>query len=156
MQIGVLGGGSWATAIVKILLNNSDHLNWWMRNQNSVDYINKFHHNPSYLQSVDLETEKLTVSTDLEEIVHDPFNLTVFPNPFSQNLNIELDLLNSESISIQLFDVNGHLVNTFFENKLLAQGKHHLKWNQQRVSPGVYFLRLNNGYKVDYKKVIRM
>ncbi len=80
MQIGVLGGGSWATAIVKILLNNADHLNWWMRNQNSVDYINKFHHNPRYLQSVDLDTDKLTVSTNLEEII-EKSDLLIFAVP---------------------------------------------------------------------------
>lgn len=80
MQIGVLGGGSWATAIIKILLNSNDRLNWWMRNQNSVDYINKFHHNPRYLQSVDLDMDKLHVSTDLEEIIESS-ELLIFAIP---------------------------------------------------------------------------
>ena len=39
---GVLGGGSWGTALVKILSENCEKINWYVRNQENVDYINKF------------------------------------------------------------------------------------------------------------------
>ena len=52
MNVSVIGGGSWATAIVKILTENNDYVGWWMRNQESVDYIKRYHHNPNYLSSV--------------------------------------------------------------------------------------------------------
>ncbi len=68
-KVAVIGGGSWATAIVKIVSNNVDSIHWWMRNQDTVDYINKYHHNPSYLSSVELIMEKLKVSTDIKEII---------------------------------------------------------------------------------------
>lgn len=69
MKIAVIGGGSWATAIVKILTENSDYVGWWMRNEESVRHIKRFHHNPRYLSSVQLTTDNIDVSTDLNHIV---------------------------------------------------------------------------------------
>jgi glycerol-3-phosphate dehydrogenase (NAD(P)+) len=68
-KIGVLGGGSWATAIVKILTENLEQVNWWMRDQQSVDYIKKLHHNPRYIQSIQFDSKKINVDTDLQKIV---------------------------------------------------------------------------------------
>lgn len=68
-EVSVLGGGSWATAIVKMLLNNTNKVHWWMRNRDAVDHINKFHHNPNYLSSVEFPDNKLKVSNDLKAIV---------------------------------------------------------------------------------------
>lgn len=68
-KIAVIGGGSWATALVKILCNNLDTVNWWMRSSEAVEHILKFKHNPKYLQSVEFDLNKINVSTDLEEIV---------------------------------------------------------------------------------------
>ncbi|MBP6091792.1 MAG: NAD(P)H-dependent glycerol-3-phosphate dehydrogenase [Crocinitomicaceae bacterium] len=64
-KIAVIGGGSWATALVKILCNNVPQVNWWMRNQSAVDHILNFRHNPNYLQSVEFDLDKIKVSTDL-------------------------------------------------------------------------------------------
>ena len=61
-KVAVLGGGSWATAIVKMLSNNSSKIYWWMRDEEQVKYINKYHHNPKYLQSVAFEPEILHVT----------------------------------------------------------------------------------------------
>lgn len=68
-RIAVIGGGSWATALVKILCNNVDTLNWYMRNEVAVDHISKYRHNPHYLQSVEFDLNKLNVSTDLVEMI---------------------------------------------------------------------------------------
>jgi glycerol-3-phosphate dehydrogenase (NAD(P)+) len=67
--VGVIGGGSWATALVKILCNNKDKVNWYMRNQGAVDHIHAYKHNPTYLQSVEFDLSKINVSTDLEGII---------------------------------------------------------------------------------------
>lgn len=71
LKIGIIGGGSWATAIVKMLCNNVTALNWWVRNKETADFINKFHHNPNYLSSVDIETDKVFISSDLKKIITD-------------------------------------------------------------------------------------
>jgi glycerol-3-phosphate dehydrogenase (NAD(P)+) len=68
-SVAVIGGGSWASAIVKMLTNNLDRVNWWMRNEKSVDHLKKYHHNPKYLQSVEYNMDKINVSTDLKEII---------------------------------------------------------------------------------------
>lgn len=70
-KIAVIGGGSWATALVKILGNNLDNVKWWMRSEDAVNHISKFKHNPKYLQSVEFDTSKLTISTNLVEIITD-------------------------------------------------------------------------------------
>ena len=68
-KIAVIGGGSWATALVKILCNNVTSLNWYMRNEGAVEHILKYKHNPNYLQSVAFDLSKLNVSTDLLEMI---------------------------------------------------------------------------------------
>ncbi|HVA98925.1 MAG TPA: NAD(P)H-dependent glycerol-3-phosphate dehydrogenase, partial [Bacteroidia bacterium] len=69
-KIAVIGGGSWATAIVKILANNlSDKIIWWIRNPETIDFINKYKHNPNYLSSVEFETENLILESNLHKVV---------------------------------------------------------------------------------------
>jgi glycerol-3-phosphate dehydrogenase (NAD(P)+) len=69
-KVAVVGGGSWATALVKILCNNLSTVSWWMRNEEAVAHILEFRHNPNYLQSVEFDLNKIHVSTNLEEIIH--------------------------------------------------------------------------------------
>lgn len=68
-KIAVIGGGSWATAIVKMISNHSSEVHWWIRNTDTVEYIQKFHHNPNYLSSVHLQNDKLRLSSDLKSVV---------------------------------------------------------------------------------------
>lgn len=68
-KIAVIGGGSWATALVKILSNNLNSVNWWMRNESAVRHILKYQRNPNYLQSVEFDLDKINISTDLVEII---------------------------------------------------------------------------------------
>jgi glycerol-3-phosphate dehydrogenase (NAD(P)+) len=68
-RIGVIGGGSWATALTKVLSEKNDHVNWWMRNQEAVEHIRKYHHNPNYLRAVEFDVSKLHLSSDLNEVV---------------------------------------------------------------------------------------
>jgi glycerol-3-phosphate dehydrogenase (NAD(P)+) len=79
-KIAVIGGGSWATAIVKILSNNVRSVNWYMRNEGAVGHILKYRHNPNYLQSVEFDLNKINVSTDLIEII-DPADIVIIATP---------------------------------------------------------------------------
>jgi len=79
-KIAVIGGGSWATALVKILCNNLNSVNWWMRSETAVAHIIKYKHNPNYLQSVEFNLTKINVSTDLEEIIR-PADIVIIAAP---------------------------------------------------------------------------
>lgn len=68
-KIAVIGGGSWATALIKILCNNVSNISWYMRNEVAVEHILKFKHNPNYLQSVAFDLNKINVSTNLVETI---------------------------------------------------------------------------------------
>jgi glycerol-3-phosphate dehydrogenase (NAD(P)+) len=70
-KIAVIGGGSWPTAIVKMLCNKPDKVNWWLRSQESIDFILKYNHNPNYLSSVQFDINKLNPSSDLGKIVQE-------------------------------------------------------------------------------------
>ncbi len=68
-RVAVIGGGSWATAIVKILGDNLEHIHWWVREEEIVEGITKFGHNPLYLSSVYLDSSNIIISTDIRKIV---------------------------------------------------------------------------------------
>ena len=67
--IAVIGGGSWATAIVKMLSENRSNIWWWMRNSNTIEHIQQFGHNPNYISAAKLDSEKLHISDNLKEVV---------------------------------------------------------------------------------------
>ena len=69
-MIGIIGSGSWATALAKIVTDNNHHVNWWVRNEKIVNHLNLRHHNPKYLSSVYFNTSLLTLSDDIHEIVN--------------------------------------------------------------------------------------
>lgn len=67
--ISIIGGGSWATALVKIASNNVDTIHWWVRNTETADFINKYQHNPHYLSDVAIDLHKVKVSSSLAHVV---------------------------------------------------------------------------------------
>jgi len=71
MKFSIIGGGSWATALAKMLTDNGLHIGWWLRNQSVIDQIKKRRHNPHYLSSVLFNTAQLRMSTSVEEVVAD-------------------------------------------------------------------------------------
>lgn len=70
-RVAVVGGGSWATAIVKILCDAKHEVRWWMRDENAIENIRKYHHNLNYLRSAELHINPDHVSSDLNKIIDD-------------------------------------------------------------------------------------
>ncbi|WP_235972762.1 NAD(P)H-dependent glycerol-3-phosphate dehydrogenase [Pedobacter ghigonis] len=70
-KIAMIGGGSWATAIVKMLADNlsEKEIFWWMRNETAIEHIKKFKHNPHYLSSVELKLSQENISSDISSII---------------------------------------------------------------------------------------
>ncbi len=80
LKIAVLGGGSWATAIVKMLTENQDKVIWYMRNEDALEYIKANKHNPNYLTSVEFQLKQLVLTNDMDEAVS-MANLLIFAIP---------------------------------------------------------------------------
>jgi glycerol-3-phosphate dehydrogenase (NAD(P)+) len=79
-EIAVIGGGSWATALVKLFCNHEKKVGWWHRSEDAVSHLKNFQHNPRYLQSVQFDINQLFISTDLERIVN-PAKIVVIATP---------------------------------------------------------------------------
>jgi glycerol-3-phosphate dehydrogenase (NAD(P)+) len=82
-RIAVVGGGSWATAIVKMLCNNAPRINWWLRNPETATYIKAHKHNPNYLSAVEFDLEKLNLETNLKKVfVESDYIILAVPSAF--------------------------------------------------------------------------
>tara|TARA_B100000886_G_scaffold339942_1_gene307062 strand:+ start:3930 stop:4925 length:996 start_codon:yes stop_codon:yes gene_type:complete len=68
-NIAVIGGGSWATAIVKMLSENQESVSWWMRNEDNIKHIKQYGNNPNYISAAELFTDKLTIDSDIDAII---------------------------------------------------------------------------------------
>ena len=69
-KIAVIGGGSWATALVKILCENNTTVGWYVRNEFIYNHLVQGRHNPKYLSSVEFDMSKLDLQTDINKIIH--------------------------------------------------------------------------------------
>ena len=70
MKTGILGSGSWGTALAKILTDNGHHIYLWNRNPSFLEAFAKQGHNPTYLSSVHFDKNKLTLTSDAEELIN--------------------------------------------------------------------------------------
>jgi glycerol-3-phosphate dehydrogenase (NAD(P)+) len=70
-KIAIIGGGSWATALVKILSENDVRINWWLKNKKDVDHIIEFGKNPSYLSDVTINNKKVKPTTNVLKALED-------------------------------------------------------------------------------------
>lgn len=68
-DIAVIGGGSWGTALVKLLLENKEEVHWWVRQESTLEHIREFQRNPNYLSYLELDTRRIRLSTDLQRVV---------------------------------------------------------------------------------------
>jgi glycerol-3-phosphate dehydrogenase (NAD(P)+) len=69
MNFGILGSGSWGTAIAKILTDNGNSIHWWNRSEEAIKYIHTRHHNPQYLSAAHFDISKLKLTTDPAEVI---------------------------------------------------------------------------------------
>jgi glycerol-3-phosphate dehydrogenase (NAD(P)+) len=69
MRFAVLGGGSWATALVKMLCENLPEVIWYMRSPEAIEHIGREGHNPNYLSSVEFDVSKLRLTSDINEAI---------------------------------------------------------------------------------------
>lgn len=68
-RVGIVGSGSFGTAITKLLCENLENVNWWVRSEYVKGFILNEERNPNYLSSVEFKTEKLSITNDINELV---------------------------------------------------------------------------------------
>lgn len=90
-KFAVIGGGSWATAIAKMLCVNLPEIAWYMRNEEAIEHLKAHHHNPNYLSSVEFKTSQLRLTSDINEaITYADYIIFAIPSAF---LSAELSKL---------------------------------------------------------------
>lgn len=82
-KIAIMGGGSWATAIAKIILAQAESINWYMRRDDRIEDFKRLGHNPAYLTSVRFNVKNINFSSDINKVVRESDTLIfVTPSPY--------------------------------------------------------------------------
>ena len=79
--------------------------------------------------------------------------MPAFPNPFNPNTTIQYNVKNSESISLQVIDISGRVVETLLDD-IIEPGNHEITWNARNQSSGIYFVKLTSGERSQTQKLI--
>ena len=91
MQFGVLGSGSWATALSKILTDNGNTINWWIRNNDTIKHFQSRRHNPHYLSAAYFDVQQLHFNADIQYVIEkSDVILIAVPSAYIENALQEL------------------------------------------------------------------
>ena len=121
-NIGVIGGGSWATAIIKMLCENVNSVNWWMRNEDAINHVETYGHNPNYISDAELKKSKLFLSSDINTIVKESDYLVLaIPAVFLKSTLKNLDVSIKDKVIISaikgIVPENNTIVGEFIHNQ---------------------------------------
>jgi glycerol-3-phosphate dehydrogenase (NAD(P)+) len=122
LKISVIGGGSWATAIVKMLTENLSEVGWYMRSVYAIEHIKRHGHNPNYLSQASFDNNQLLLFNDINEAVnYANFLIFAVPSAFLQTeLNKLKTSLNSKFVFSAIKGIvpeTGLIVGEHFQNK---------------------------------------
>lgn len=121
-RIAVIGGGSWATALAKLLLNNCDRLVWYMHRQDRIDDFIRYRHNPVYLSDVSFDTARISFTAEINAACEQADTLVLaVPSPYVKGTadNISIDISCKQIVSAVkgiVPDVNS-IVTDYFMSK---------------------------------------
>jgi glycerol-3-phosphate dehydrogenase (NAD(P)+) len=134
-KFAVIGGGSWATAIAKMLCVNQPEICWYMRNQSAIDHIRTEKHNPNYLSSVEFDNSKLKLTNDINEAVkYADYLIFAIPSAF---LNTELEKLTESLKDKVIFSaIKGIVPETFLIVGEHFHNKYDISYNNIGVITG--------------------
>jgi len=94
-RVAVMGGGSWATALAKLLLRNRETILWYMRRDDRIEEFVRLGHNPVYLTDVQFDVRRIEFSSDINYVASQADTLMlVMPSPYFKShlekLNIDI------------------------------------------------------------------
>lgn len=91
-NIGIVGNGSWGTALAKILTDNNNTIHWWIRNTEAMNHLKNRHHNPQYLTSVRFLPEHLKPTDNLKELLEQCDTIIIaVPSAYAQSVIESVD-----------------------------------------------------------------
>ncbi|MFN8247715.1 MAG: NAD(P)H-dependent glycerol-3-phosphate dehydrogenase [Ferruginibacter sp.] len=92
MNFGILGSGSWGTALAKILTDNGNTIHWWNRSEAAIQHFKTRYHNPQYLQSARFDIQKLQLSSDPVSVIkHADVIVIAIPSAYAAAVLSPLD-----------------------------------------------------------------
>ncbi|MEJ8817837.1 NAD(P)H-dependent glycerol-3-phosphate dehydrogenase [Lacibacter sp. H407] len=123
-RFAMIGSGSFATALAKILNGNGVHLHWCVRSQHIIDHVKKYGHNPSYLRSATFQNNLLSLSTNLEETIQQAdYIILAIPSAYTEEVldTLPKDIFHGKKIISAIKGImprgnillNDHLKNEF-------------------------------------------
>ncbi|MGZ9677088.1 NAD(P)H-dependent glycerol-3-phosphate dehydrogenase [Flavobacterium sp. GNP001] len=131
-KFAVIGGGSWATAIAKMLCVNLDEMSWYMRNEAAIEHIKKYKHNPNYLSSVEFDVKKLKLTSDINEAVaYADYIIFAIPSAF---VGAELEKL---TVSLENKIIFSAIKGIVPETSLIVGEHFHVKYDIPYYNIGV-------------------
>ncbi|HJZ39059.1 MAG TPA: NAD(P)H-dependent glycerol-3-phosphate dehydrogenase [Bacteroidales bacterium] len=82
-KVAILGSGSWATALAKLLLNNVNQINWFVRSEETIAYFRKYKHNPNYISDIQFDVDRINFFSSITEAIESA-DILIFaiPAPF--------------------------------------------------------------------------
>lgn len=134
VRIAVIGSGSWATALARLLLANNERIAWYVRNPERIAEFIKYKHNPSYLTDVTFDTSRIDFFSDINEAVGRADTLVVaVPSPYLKGMldQITVDISDKNIVSaVKGIVSDGNMIVTEYfrkvfnchENNLLCIG----------------------------------
>ena len=132
-------GGNMLCENLPECVENSDHLNTSLE---------------QYYYSVQITVEQDCDWLDLSsQNVEFGIN-NIYPNPFNPITNIEFSLNTSDQISVYIFDIKGHKIQTLVDNKFLSSGNYHVQWDASKLSSGIYIVQIKNRLETQTQKII--
>lgn len=92
MNFGILGSGSWGTALAKILTDNGQTIHWWNRSEEAIKHFKTRHHNPQYLTSARFDISKLNLTSNAEEVIKNSDTIVIaIPSAYAADVLSAMD-----------------------------------------------------------------
>ena len=133
-KIAVIGSGSWATALAKLILNNNSRINWYIRSSERIEEFIRLHRNPVYLSDVSFDTHRIDFFSDINSAVAGAKTIVVaIPSPYfkdeAQKINVDMHDKNIVSAVKGIVPGDNQIVTDWFashfgcaDNNLLVIG----------------------------------
>ena len=79
-NIAIIGGGSWATALAKVVVSNTHRIGWYMRRDDRIADFKRTGHNPAYITSLQFDVNEIAFSSDLNHTA-EAYDTLIFVSP---------------------------------------------------------------------------